>query len=80
MNVPDSFPDKISDDDMLLSTSSSVSQSSPKVRATFQLERTISGITGSKPKYGERVLISVFIPAWNRKVRYEKLIEAVFVV
>jgi hypothetical protein len=68
INVPESFPDKVSDDNMLLSTSSSVSPSNPKVRATFELERTISGIENSKPKYGERVLISVFIPSWNRKV------------
>ena len=53
---------------MLLSTSAAVSESYPKVRATFQVERLTASKSEFKPKYGEKVLISVFIPIWNRKV------------
>lgn len=70
MDVPEHFPDKISDDVMHLTTSASESPARPSVRASFQLERVLPGVSQYKPKYGEKVYIAVYIPVWDKKVPF----------
>jgi hypothetical protein len=70
LDVPESFPDTISDE-LGLTTSHAESPSFPCVRSSFQLERILDDPNASTktPKFGEKCYIVAHIQVWGKKVK-----------